>query len=249
MIPPRRVSKRVSVPDGQAIIALIPAAGLGARFNPDQPKQHVELRGATVVEQSVKRVQACSRVVRTVVALAADDPRLGEPGWAGVETLVGGSTRAETVLNMLDALSGVSPLHWVMVHDAARPCVRASDIDALIDGVLAAGSDGGILATRVRDTVKRVGADRRITQTVPRDDLWCAATPQVFRLGALREAMHAARRAEIAVTDEASAMEFAGHDIIVVEGRDDNLKITRPDDLALALSILERQEQARTGET
>ena len=159
-----------------------------------------------------------------------------------VQRVVGGAERPESVLRLLDALAERVPEEeWVLVHDAVRPCVRSADIDRLID-CLADHPAGGLLGTPVRDTIKRADPAGRVEATVAREGLWHALTPQMFRLGALRQALAGALAAGVLVTDEAAAMEWAGWRPELVEGTADNLKITRPEDLALAAFYLARQE-------
>ena len=153
----------------------------------------------------------------------------------------GGTERAESVLHALDVLR----LHaadddWVLVHDAARPCVRAQDLQTLV-AALYDDPVGGLLAVPVRDTMKQATDDRRCAGTVDRSRLWHALTPQMFRLGLLHTALHTAQAADVTVTDEASALEYAGYWPRLVEGHADNLKITRPEDLPLAEFYLRQQ--------
>lgn len=225
-----------------SVVALIPAAGHGARFGSEYPKQYAPLHGATVLDCTLQRIRACPAVCRIVLALSADDPNLAQPPWPDVDLVVGGTDRAQSVLAMLNRLSDESGNTWVAVHDAARPCLRPDDFSALIAAVSSTSACGGILASRVRETVKRVDPANHVQATVPREDLWLAATPQLFRLDDLRAALESALEAGVPVTDEASAMEWAGHPVLVVEGQDDNIKITRPADLGLAASILEYQQ-------
>lgn len=246
MRPQAPVSNTPQRTAGEPIIALIPAAGLGSRFGAVLPKQYALLDDRAVIDHSIERVAACRGVVRVLVGLAADDAHF-DFGQPELETVVGGETRAGTVLAMLRALGEVDHSTWVLVHDAARPCVRVTDVDRLVETVVGSDCVGGILAARVRDTVKRVDESGSILETVPRDGLWCAGTPQFFRLGPLREALRSAFAAGATLTDEASAMERLGHKVAVVEGWDDNIKITQPGDLELARSILARQKQYGAG--
>jgi len=155
----------------------------------------------------------------------------------------GGAERAQTVLNGLRALETyAAPDDWVLVHDAARPCVRHTDIDSLLAAV-AGHADGGLLALPLSDTVKRADHNGCIEETVPRTGLWRALTPQVFRLAALRDALESAMRAGVEITDEASAMEYSGARPRLVHGHADNIKITLPEDLALAELFLREQER------
>ena len=217
--------------------AVIPAAGVGARMRADRPKQYLPLAGSTVIEQTLARFVGHPAIAGVVVAVGSDDPY-----WPTVEgfsspslhTAPGGGDRACSVLNALERLAGwADPRDWVLVHDAARPCLRRDDLERLLER--ASGHPvGGLLAVPVRDTMKRSNADGEVVETVDREGLWHALTPQMFRLGALREAIAGALVAGHPVTDEASAMEWAGHRPLLVEGCADNLKITRPEDLALA---------------
>ncbi len=211
------------------------------------PKQYLPLHGRMVIEHTLSRLLAHPRISGVMVALAADDPlwpRVGRVPGAPLYTTGGGAERCQSVRNALNALCRhAAPTDWVMVHDAARPCLRRQDIDALIRGI-PAGSCGGILALPVRDTMKRARADgRHIQQTVAREGLWHALTPQMFRLEALRQALDKALNNKILVTDEAQAMELEGEQPLLIEGHADNIKITRPQDLALAELYLRQQEE------
>lgn len=158
-------------------------------------------------------------------------------------TFQGSAQRAETVLNGLSALADrAQDTDWVMVHDAVRPCVRHADIDKLIDAATTS-TDGALLALPIGDTVKRTDTEGRVRETVPRTGLWRALTPQMFRLGVLRDALHTTLIDGHEVTDESAAMERAGKRPRVIAGHPDNIKITVPGDIALAEFILARQEQ------
>ena len=229
--------------DGPRHWAVVPAAGKGARMGADRPKQYLELAGRTVLEHTLARLLAEPRIAGIVVALAVDDA-YARSLLAGlgprVHATVGGAERCHSVLNGLDALPEAAAADWVLVHAAARPCLRADDLGRLI-AELASDPCGGILAVPVRDTLKRCAADGRIEHTVDRERLWHALTPQMFRVGILREALRAALAAARIVTDEAQAIELAGHVPRVVEGHADNIKITRPEDLPLAEHYLRTQ--------
>jgi 2-C-methyl-D-erythritol 4-phosphate cytidylyltransferase len=154
--------------------------------------------------------------------------------------VAGGAERCDSVLAGLDALTGQTPERgWVLVHDAARPCVLTADIARLI-GEVSAREVGGILAEPIVDTVKQAGEDGLVSRTLDRSRLWRAQTPQMFRLGLLREALLQAAREGLALTDEASAMEAAGHPVQLVAGSSSNLKVTVPEDLALARFYLQQ---------
>jgi len=182
-----------------------------------------------------------------VLVVAPDDsawPEL-QPRYANksLDVVHGGAERCHSVLNGLDVLAGkAAATDWVLVHDAARPCVRRDDIRALLAGV-AGDSDGGLLGVPVADTMKRVAADGRVTATIDRSGLWHALTPQMFRLEPLRTALRQAIAANSMVTDEASAMELAGYRPLIVQGHRDNIKITLPADLELAAFYLQTGKQ------
>lgn len=209
------------------------------------PKQYLKLGTRTVLEHSLDALSTVDAIAGICVALAPGDRWWGGLGIAAggrVLAADGGAERCDSVLNALIALAGAGAHDddWVLVHDAARPCVRAADVERLIDAVL--GDDvGGLLAVPVRDTMKQARQDDRVARTIDRSALWHAFTPQMFRLGSLREALSAARAIGAVVTDEASAMELTGHAPLLVEGHTDNIKVTRPEDLALATFFLEQQ--------
>ncbi len=227
--------------------ALIPAAGIGKRFGADIPKQYLKVLGMTVLEHTLRRFCAHEKIAGIVVALAADDcywPELRLPPRPKIHTAVGGAERCHSVLNALKAVGELAaPDDWVLVHDAARPCLRASDIDRLID-TLGGDPVGGILAAPVRDTMKRTDAALGITETVERTRLWHALTPQMFRCRLLAGAIERAVDQGRLITDEAQAVELAGHRARVVEGRPDNVKITHAQDLELAEFYLKQQREA-----
>ena len=217
--------------------AVVPAAGVGSRMRADIPKQYLRLAGKTVIERTLERLLQLPGLANIVVALGE-----GDPIWPGLEirndsrlhTVNGGKERADSVLNGLYKLRQLADDEdWVLVHDAARPCVRLAEIDLLIETCLNRGQ-GGILATPVHDTMKRSDSQNRIVGTIPRENLWHACTPQLFRIGELTEAIESALDSGYPVTDEASAMERAGQQPLLVECSLANIKITRPDDLALA---------------
>ena len=230
--------------------AVIPAAGRGTRFGGDVPKQYLEAAGKPLIAHALASLLVDPRVAGAMVALAADDRHW--PGWTQicgqpVLRCAGGAERAGSVLAALQALpSDVDRDTLVLVHDAARPNLHPEDLDRLIE-VASGHSDGAILAAPVRDTLKRAGAGARITGTEPREHLWRALTPQAFRRGALTAALLRARSDGIAVTDEAMAMEHAGAHPGLVEGREDNLKVTTPADLALAEFLLSHRATATIG--
>ena len=228
-----------------SIWAIVPAAGSGSRMQVATPKQYLELSGRPVIEHTLSALFAVPRITGIVVAVADGDATW--PGIAGcfpdrrLEQVSGGAERCHSVLNALEHLSATAAERdWVLVHDAARPCVRPGDIDRLIDSCLH-DTDGGLLGMPVCDTMKRVDAKGGVTATVERAGLWHALTPQMFRAGQLLEALRQGIRRGITLTDEASAMEAAGYVPLMVEGQRDNIKITVASDLELAGYYLERQ--------
>ena len=223
--------------------ALVPAAGSGRRFGGEVPKQYLSAAGKPLIAHALHALLAHPRVDGVVVALADGDPHW--PGWASLHgkpviACVGGADRADSVLAALRALPpGVHDGELLLVHDAARPNLRADDIGRLIDAATAC-ADGAILAAPVRDTLKRSSVDVRIEATEPRERLWRALTPQAFRRDLLRRALETAQADGVVVTDEAMAVERLGLHPALVEGREDNLKVTTPADLALVEFLLAR---------
>ena len=225
--------------------AVIPAAGLGRRMGEETPKQYLALRGRTVIEHSISRIRRHPGVDGVVVATREDDrwwPRLGLAAEGGVDRVTGGAERCLSVLRGLDALEGrAADEDWVLVHDAVRPCVRAADIDRLIEAVAADGA-GAVLGVPARDALKRVDERGSVVTTLARGGLWHAQTPQMFRFGALRRALEvAAESGEAGVGDESQAMEAQGVFPVMVEGHPDNIKVTWPGDIALAELYLAAQ--------
>jgi len=224
--------------------AVVPAAGVGKRMASAIPKQYLLLAGRTVIDQTLGRLLNHPQIQAIFVALSEQDGWWSDSTFVAdprVTRVVGGSERCHSVLNALDALSAVAAENdWVLVHDAARPCLRSSDLDRLISQ-LSSHSVGGLLGVPVRDTMKRTNSGDEVIETVSRKALWHAFTPQMFRLGLLRSALKQALERDEMVTDEASAIELAGLQPLMVEGHADNIKITRPEDLALATFFLQQQ--------
>ncbi|MBD1550495.1 2-C-methyl-D-erythritol 4-phosphate cytidylyltransferase [Pseudomonas typographi] len=215
--------------------AVIPAAGVGARMAADRPKQYMLLAGRTLLEHTLACFLDHPNLKGAVVSLAADDPYWPTLACAAdprISRAPGGRERADSVLNALVQLSaqGAAEDDWVLVHDAARPNLARSDLDELL-ATLAGDPVGGLLAVPAHDTLKRADTQGRVAQTIDRSVIWHAYTPQMFRLGPLQRAIADALVARVAVTDEASAMEWAGLAPRLVQGRADNIKITRPEDL------------------
>lgn len=248
---------------------VVPAAGKGLRVGGETPKQYLPLASSTVIQQTLARLLVLPAKA-VVVAIAADDEKAVTleyvqdsaarcPSMSGSPVpdtsihgsvmpdpsicfVTGGAERADSVLAGLMSIAHEAEKDdWVLVHDVARPCVRVDDILLLLDA-LKDNAVGGLLANRVRDTMKR-GVDNRVTETVPRDDLWHALTPQIFRYDVLQKALLAAKEAGMNVTDEAQAVERMGMQPLLVEGARDNIKITWPEDVALAEAFLTMQEK------
>ena len=227
---------------------VVPAAGSGQRMASGVPKQYLEIGDKTVIEHTLDALLGCTRIQSIVVVVSADDDIW--PGIAGrysgrpLETVIGGEERCHSVLNALAHIARTADANdWVLVHDAARPCLRPADVDALIDA-LDGDMTGGLLGVPVADTMKQVSADGRIEQTVSREGLWHALTPQMFRLGLLHAALEKVLSSGRLVTDEAAAMELAGHRPRMIQGHRDNIKITLPADLALAAFYLQARVRA-----
>lgn len=229
---------------------LIPAAGSGARMGTEIPKQYLPLCGATVVEHSLRALLNCGAIVGVVVTVHPDDPRPADMACfetPQVRVVAGGSERCDSVLAGLQALrEHAADSDWVLVHDAARPCVSVADIQRLIARVQETAI-GAILAAPMVDTVKQADGSGRVERTLDRSRLWCAQTPQMFRLGQLRSALLQAGERNLLVTDEASAMELAGLPVQLLASTSNNLKVTVPADLALAAWLLEHQTHNAKG--
>ena len=220
---------------------VMPAAGASLRFGGALPKQHTALAGRTVLELALQPFLDDARCAGVVLALGA--AALADAGLRGrlpsqVLAVAGGAQRSDSVRQGLAALdSRAAGEDWVLVHDAARPCLSSADRDRLLTAG-AATVNGALLAAPVTDTIKQADAARCSERTVDRGVLWRALTPQMFRFGALRRALDAARDAGRTPTDEAQAMEWSGVRALLVAAQDNNLKVTSREDLALAAAVL-----------
>lgn len=227
--------------------AVIPAAGVGARLGGGIPKQYLKLGERRVIEWAIEAFSTHPSIRGVVVCLAVDDdfwPKVSVVGAERVVTTAGGRERCHSVRNGVQEVMRHAAESWVLVHDAARPCLGRGDLDRLIDAALH-DPVGAILALPVRDTMKRVDGDGRIRSTVDRNGLWHALTPQMFRARQLLDALDRAIAAGESITDEAHAMELAGRQPSVVTGGRDNIKITYPGDLALAEQTLVSRHSER----
>jgi 2-C-methyl-D-erythritol 4-phosphate cytidylyltransferase len=221
---------------------VVPAAGVGKRMQADRPKQYLELAGKTVIEHTLSRLLQAQVFAGIAVAISEEDPYWPELEISKHQQIItapGGKERADSVLSGLKSIrQQASDDDWVLVHDAARPCLTPSDVHHLIDS-LVNDDVGGILALASADTLKQVQG-KNITDTLDRSHIWRALTPQMFRYGMLKTALEQSQ-GNPAITDEASALELQGLQPKIVEGRPDNIKITRPEDLALAQFYMEQQ--------
>lgn len=238
-----------SVPGNGAIWAVIPAAGIGSRMGLELPKQYLELCGEPVIVHTIRSIARFKPLQGILVGLSADDrwwsqaqDRLQDLD-CPLETYEGGAERADTVLRGLERISLKDVAdNWVLVHDAVRPLVRRSDIESLVDTV-AGNPDGGLLAQPVADTLKSENEGCSVA-TVDRSHLWRALTPQYFPVDRLTQALIQSREFGVAVTDEASAMEFVGARPRLVPAHTDNIKLTYPSDLDIAKVLLANKKDS-----
>lgn len=214
-------------------VAIVPAGGSGARFGASMPKQYAEIAGATVLEHTLRALRSCESIEHIFVVVPAEEDRADTIAERTGNTMVlrcAGAQRAHTVQNALTAISRlVKRDAWVLVHDAARPCVAKNDIERLIVTVKT-HAVGGLLASPVTDTIKRATASLEVSETVSREGLWRAQTPQMFRYELLGHALSASPD----VTDEAQAVEALGMSPLLVTGSARNIKITVPEDAEIA---------------
>ncbi len=231
----------------ERIWIVVPAAGASRRLARHVPKQHLEIAGRTLLEHALAPLLGHPLVAGGVVVLAPGDEAFARLPQAMRERLAvaaGGRERCHSVRAGVAALVEAAAADWVLVHDAARPCLSAADLDRLIDAC-AGDAVGGLLAVPVADTLKRAAADARVGSTAPRDGLWRALTPQMFRYGVLAKALDEAIASGHAPDDEATAIERLGLQPRLVEGSPTNIKVTRPADLEFATLVLE----SRAGDT
>lgn len=228
-----------------ALWFIVPAAGIGQRMDADCPKQYLPLADTTIVEQTLNTLLSLQSLAGIVVAIHADDqfwPQSALSTHEKIHTVIGGNDRSDSVLAALQSLRGkVVDSDWVLVHDAARPCVDPNNIQQLIDD-LVDHQVGGILGVPSNDTLKKVNQQCAIEETLNRDVIWQAQTPQMFRYGILCESLLRGMNEQCSITDEASAVEKLGYSVKMVLGRHDNIKITQADDLCLAEAILARRK-------
>lgn len=223
--------------------AVIPAAGSGSRFSKTELKQYQYIQDRTVLEHTIRRISQLP-LNGYVLAIGTQDTFAQTLAFQNIDKAhfcTGGSERVHSVLNALNYLLNFADENdWVLVHDAARPCVTVDCLNALVAKAMES-NESAILAIPVRDTLKQVKTGAHIDKTVSRDSLWQAQTPQITKIGKLKKAIEQALENNVTITDEASALEYMGETVRVVMGRSDNIKITYPDDLELARLILQSQ--------
>lgn len=223
--------------------AVIPAAGSGSRFSKTELKQYQYIQDRTVLEHTIRRISQLP-LNGYVLAIGTQDTFAQTLAFQNIDKAhfcTGGAERVHSVLNALNHLLNFADENdWVLVHDAARPCVTIDCLNALVAKAIES-NDSAILAIPVRDTLKQVKTGDHIDKTVSRDSLWQAQTPQITKIGKLKKAIEHALENSVTITDEASALEYMGETVRVVMGRSDNIKITYPDDLELARLILQSQ--------
>jgi len=226
---------------------IVPAAGIGTRMGASRPKQYLTIGGKTLLEHALERLLQLPQLAGLVVALHPEDrywEQLPMAADARITVVDGGEDRSRSVLNALNFLTlRATAQDWVLVHDAVRPCVTSACIDRLCQRSVE-HEVGAILGVPVSDTLKLVDAQKSIQATRDRSDLWQAQTPQMFRYQLLHQCLARALAQGEQLTDEASALEVAGYKPLMVEGRTDNIKVTRPEDLKLAELILQHQQES-----
>jgi len=228
--------------------AIVPAAGSGRRMAAEVPKQYLRIAGQPLLEHTLKALLACPDIRGVVVVLDPSDRRADEVTSLADPRVLRASGGAERVDSVLAGLISLETMaagdDWVLVHDAARPCLPVADLKRLIDRVAITGI-GALLAQPCTDTIKRVDDSMVVQDTLDRADLWRAQTPQMFRLQDLRAALESALSQGAVVTDEASAMERAGYPVEIVEGPACNIKVTVPEDLGMAEYFLNNPSARR----
>jgi len=240
------VSNPVLLPENQQFIVVVPAAGIGKRMLASCPKQYLTIDNQTILSHTINRLLSHKNIAKVVLAISDVDAYFAQTTLVDNPNIIrvsGGKERVDSVLNGLQV---INDKEWVLVHDAARPCVTHDDIDKLIKQCLASNS-GGILAAPVVDTMKlainnNANEATQVSKTIDRSSLWHAFTPQMFKTKELKQAIEEAQKKGLLITDESSAIESVGLPCLLVSGRRDNIKITRPEDLVLADFYLKQQQ-------
>jgi len=236
----------VLLPENQQFIVVVPAAGIGKRMLASCPKQYLTIDNQTILSHTINRLLSHKNIAKVVLAISDVDAYFAQTTLVDNPNIIrvsGGKERVDSVLNGLQV---INDKEWVLVHDAARPCVTHDDIDKLIKQCLASNS-GGILAAPVVDTMKlainnNANEATQVSKTIDRSSLWHAFTPQMFKTKELKQAIEEAQKKGLLITDESSAIESVGLPCLLVSGRIDNIKITRPEDLVLADFYLKQQQ-------
>ena len=234
-------------------VVIVPAAGVGKRMLASCPKQYLKINDETILEHTVQRLLSHKKISKIILALSDDDDYFLQTTLVNnpnVFRVSGGEERVDSVLNGLLEVDN-QKFPWVLVHDAARPCVTHQDIDQLIEQCLSQNA-GGLLASPVVDTIKqcqRVGSVPEVSSTIDRSQLWHALTPQMYKTSELKQAIEQAQSKGMPITDESSAIEHAGLPSLLVSASRENIKITQPEDLALAAFYLEQQRMNKEENT
>jgi 2-C-methyl-D-erythritol 4-phosphate cytidylyltransferase len=226
-------------------VVIVPAAGVGKRMLASCPKQYLEINKQSILTHTINRLLSHPKITKVIIVLNDEDEYFAQTELAENTNIVrisGGKERVDSVLNGLCAID-IEKYPWVLVHDAARPCVTHHDIDTLIEQCIT-NNCGGLLAAQVVDTMKQnsINHSNTVASTIERSNLWHAFTPQMYKTVELKQAIKQALEQNVNITDESSAIELAGLPSLLVLGRRDNIKITRPEDLALATFYLKQQE-------
>ncbi|MBL4823077.1 MAG: 2-C-methyl-D-erythritol 4-phosphate cytidylyltransferase [Colwellia sp.] len=232
----------------EKFLVIVPAAGVGKRMLASCPKQYLEINKQSILTHTTNRLLSHPKIAKVILILSDEDEYFSQTELADNTNIIrvsGGKERVDSVINGLQIID-VEKYPWVLVHDAARPCVTHEDIDKII-GQCIANNCGGLLATQVVDTMKQNSQvqPNMVSSTIERRNLWHAFTPQMYKTVELKQAIEQALKEGKDITDESSAIELAGLPSLLVLGRHDNIKITRPEDLALATFYLEQQKLAR----
>jgi 2-C-methyl-D-erythritol 4-phosphate cytidylyltransferase len=231
--------------DDRQFVVIVPAAGVGKRMLASCPKQYLKINNQSILTHTTNRLLSHPNIAKVMIVLSDEDEYFAQTELADNTNIVrisGGKERVDSVLNGLKAID-VEKHPWILVHDAARPCVTHGDIDKLIEHCFTKNS-GGLLAAQVIDTMKQSSQDysNAVHRTIDRSHLWHAFTPQMYKTAELKQAIEQAMKQGLEITDESSAIELAKLPSLLVEGRRDNIKITRPEDLALATFYLDQQQ-------
>lgn len=226
-------------------VVIVPAAGVGKRMLASCPKQYLEINNQSILTHTTNRLLSHPKISKVIIVLSNEDEYFEQTELADNTNIIrvsGGKERVDSVLNGLQAID-VERYPWVLVHDAARPCVTHDDIDKIIDQCIA-NNCGGLLAVQVVDTIKQNSQNylNTVGSTIDRSNLWHAFTPQMYKTVELKQAIKQALEQGLQITDESSAIELAGLPSLLVLGRRDNIKITRPEDIALATFYLDQQK-------